>query len=329
MSGIHKNSASPLLVAVAFAIVYIVWGSTYFFIQKAENGFPPMLLGALRFIIAGVLMLAWCSFKHEKLFIWKDIKRATVSGILMLTIGTGVVIWVEQYLPTSLVAIMISSAPLWFVLLDKPKWSENFSSKATIAGLIMGFAGVLLLFSEKISEAFSTGGHKAEIGSLALMIIGAISWAAGSLYSKYKGAAGSGAVNTGWQMLAAGIAFVPGCILRGEIHQFHWQSVTASAWLSLWYLIFFGSLAGFSAYVWLLQVRPATQVSTYAYVNPVVAVFLGIFFANERITFLQIIGLIVILLSVLMINIHKYRQNKIDKKEIDDMNIEKIKLSAR
>ena len=298
------------MVIVAFAIVYIVWGSTYFFIQKAIQGFPPMLLGAVRFLIAGGLMLGWSLLRGEKVFVKKDIGYASVSGVLMLFIGTGAVIWVEQYLPSAMVAIMISSGPLWFILLDKPKWAENFKSKLTIGGLIFGFAGVIILFSEKIIEAFSTAGNHAEIGGFGILIIGSIAWAAGSLYSKHNSTTVSVSVNTAWQMLAAGVAFVIPALLRGELQQVQWQSISVDAWLSVAYLIFFGSIAGFSAYVWLLKVRPATQVSTHAYVNPVVAVLLGVFFAQENISFIQILGLVVILASVLIINLVKYRRDR-------------------
>ncbi len=308
MNDLNNKDASPVMVMLAFGIVYIVWGSTYFFIQLAEKSFPALMLGAVRFIIAGIIMLGWSLLRGEKLFIKRDIKHAAVSGILMLTVGNGIVIWVEQYLPSAVVAIMVSSSPVWFVLLDKPKWIENLNNKATITGLILGLVGVMTLFSEKIINAFSSGGNHAELRSLALMIIGAISWSAGSLYSKYKSTSGAASVNTGWQMLAAGLAFVPGMILRGEVHLLQWQDISASAWLSLWYLIFFGSIAGFSAYVWLLQVRSATQVSTHAYVNPVVAVLLGVFLAHEKISLLQVIGLIIILASVLMINLTKYKK---------------------
>jgi drug/metabolite transporter (DMT)-like permease len=117
-------------------------------------------------------------------------------------------------------------------------------------------------------------------------------------------------VNTSWQMMAAGIAFLPGMLIRGEFNGFNWSGVSTGAWLSLFYLVFLGSIAGFSAYVWLLKVRPAMQVSTYAYVNPVVAVLLAVFFANEKITLIQILGLITILGSVLLINMAKYRREK-------------------
>jgi drug/metabolite transporter (DMT)-like permease len=304
-----KRNASPLLVVIAFATVYLVWGSTYFFIQRAVEHIPPFILGAIRFLIAGGLLLGWCALKGEKLFNWAHIKPALVSGLLMLFIGNGAVIWAEQSLASSLVAVLVSSAPIWFVVLDKPKWKENLTSSSTIVGLIVGFIGVILLFSEQASKALGTGNGYQVIG-LIVLIIGAMAWAGGSLYSKYNSKSTSATVNTAWQMLAAGIVFVPASFINNEWSSFQFASVTTGSWLSVLYLITMGSLAGFSAYVWLLQVRPATQVSTYAYVNPVVAVLLGLFFAGEHITFLQITGLAVILLSVLLINLAKYRSEK-------------------
>ncbi|MEP7110607.1 MAG: EamA family transporter [Ferruginibacter sp.] len=302
-----KKITSPLMVILAFATVYIVWGSTYFFIQKAITGFPPFLLGALRFLIAGLLMLGWTLLRGERVFVKKNIINAAIGGVLMLFFGTGAVIWVEQYLPSAMVAIMVSSGPLWFILLDKQKWSQNFRSKATIGGLILGFAGIILLFSENLITAFSTSGKHNELGGVAILIIGSMAWAGGSLYSKYKSTGGSVSVNSAWQMLAAGVAFIPGSLLRGEVQQLDWHNISIDAWLSLAYLVFFGSIAGFSAYVWLLKVRPATQVSTHSYVNPVVAVLLGVFFANEHISLIQIFGLVTILGSVSIISLLKSR----------------------
>ena len=315
MQTLNKKAASPLMVIVAFATVYIVWGSTYFFIQIAIGTIPPFLMGAMRFLIAGLIMLGWTKLRGEKIFVINDIKHAAISGGLMLFIGTGAVIWVEQYLPSAMVAIMVSTGPLWFILLDKPNWTKNFKSSSTIGGLILGFAGIILLFSENVISAFSTTGNQHELAGVIILVIGSIAWAGGSLYSKYHSASGSVSVNIAWQMLAAGIAFIPGSFLRGEVQQLNWSSISTDAWLSLGYLVFFGSIAGFGAYVWLLQVRSATQVSTHSYVNPVVAVLLGVFFANEHISLLQILGLVIILVSVLMINIVKYRNNRFAQKE--------------
>jgi drug/metabolite transporter (DMT)-like permease len=310
MTGSNKRKVSTFMVVVAFTTVYIVWGSTYLFIQKAVHGFPPFLLGTVRFLIAGLLLLGWCKLKGEQVIVKKNIRDSSISGVLLLFFGNGVVIWVEQFMPTAMVAITLSSSPLWFIVLDRSKWSENFRNKSTIAGLIIGFAGVILLFAENISTAFSSAGNKAEIGGLALLCIGSIAWAAGSLYSKYNSHGGSASVSTAWQMIAAGVAFLPVSLIRGEPKHLNWQSIPAESWFSLSYLIIFGSIAAFSAYVWLLQVRSATQVSTHAYVNPVVAVLLGILFANENISWIQITGLAIILGSVLLINMAKKKMNQ-------------------
>jgi drug/metabolite transporter (DMT)-like permease len=305
-----KSPASTLLVVIAFATVYIVWGSTYFFIRMAEQrgGLPPFLLGAIRFFTAGILLMGWCVIKGEKIFVWKNMMNAAVVGILLLFVANGIVIWSEQTLPSAMVAIMVSSAPIWFVLIDKPNWGINFKSKATIVGLIIGFAGVVLLFSEQIEGIFKVGTGHSKLPWMLLLMFGSIAWASGSLYAKYKLTTGSASVNTAWQMIVAGVVFIPGSLLRHEADGLHWQNIPASSRYALIYLILFGSIAAYSAYVWLLQVRPVTQVSTYAYVNPVIAVILGVFFADENISLIQIAGLIVILGSVLLINLSKYRK---------------------
>ena len=312
---------STAMVVLAFATVYIVWGSTYFFIQKALQGIPPFIMGAIRFAASGLILFAWCIYKKEDIWNPRLIKVAVITGLMLLFIGNGAVIWVEQQLPSSLVAIFVSASPLWFVVLDKPKWKENLTSPGIIISLVIGFIGVLLLFSQKVSEAFSSAGGIAQVIALVVIIIGCISWVGGSLFSKYKGT-GSATANTTWQMLAASVAFFIVSAGNGELKTFHWQEVSTEAWMAVLYLVFMGSLAGYSAYVWLLQVRPATQVSTYAYVNPVVAILLGVFFAHEKLVFLQVVGLAVILTSVLLININKQRKEKREKLKAQQFTIE-------
>ncbi len=151
---------------------------------------------------------------------------------------------------------------------------------------------------------------------MVMLVIAAITWSGGSLYSKYKSSEDSIIVTSTWQMLAAGIAFLPGIIIRNEFNGFQWRTVSVDAWMAVIYLVVLGSIAGFSAYVWLLKERPAMQVSTYAYVNPVVAVLLGVFFANEHISSIQVIGLIIILGSVFMINMARYRREKLAERKI-------------
>lgn len=304
----QTKKPSKLLVVLAFITVYIVWGSTYYFIAKALVGFPPFILGAFRFTFAGLMLLLWCKANGMKIFDSKNIINAGISGVLMLGVGTGSVFWVEQFISSGLVAIIVSSTAIWFVVLDKKLWKQNFNSKFTVAGLIVGFIGVILLFWDQLSN-FEVGYDKRTIIGMILLAICPISWAAGSLYAKYHPTEpNSGAVATSWQMIIAGIAFLPVSILTEETQHFDFSNVSANAWWSMAYLITFGSLLAYSAYVWLLKVRPATQVSTYAYVNPVVAVLLGIFLNKEMIGGLQLTGLAIILVSVLLINLDKYKK---------------------
>ena len=266
-----------------------------------------MLLGAFRFIVAGFIMLLYSLLIRERIFKSKIIWHASITGTLLLFGGTGAVIWVEQVLPSALVAILVSAAPFWFILLDKPMWKVSFRNKSTVIGLIAGFAGILFLFSEKLTSIFN-GSVNSELGSMLLILLGSLCWTAGSIYSKYKSPSGSNTVTVGWQMLAAGLPFLLLSILNGELQNMNWTTIPVKAWIAIWYLILFGSIAAFTAYVWLLKVRPSAQVSTYAYVNPVVAVLLGVVFASEKVSPKQLIGLAIILTSVMLINLAKYKK---------------------
>lgn len=297
----ETRKAPIMMVVLAFAIVYIVWGSTYFFIQVAVQQIPPMMIGAFRFIIAGALLLGWCVITKEGIGSPQQIRIAAVTGLLMLLGGTGAVIWAEKWLPSSLVAILISSAPFWFVILDFPKWKANFSNKFILAGLFAGFIGVLMMFGERLTDAFHTPGGGIQLAGLAFTLFATMSWAAGSLISKYH-APGSTTLSSAWQMLSAGAVFLLGSLLLGEWKGFDFTAVPAGAWMSVAYLIFFGSLAAFSCYIWLLKVRSAATVSTYAYVNPLIAILLGVAFAGEHMSILQVFGFVIILGSVLLIN---------------------------
>lgn len=299
---------SAIKIIAAFAAIYIIWGSTYFFIRMAIQSLPVTVMGSFRFTTAGLLMLCWLGSKGERLWIRKDILPAFLSGLLLLFVGNGAVAWSEQFLASSVVAVFIASSPIWFVLLDYGKWKENFSSRYTIAGLLVGFIGIILLFRENLSHALSDTGNKWEVISIIVLLIGSISWAAGSLYAKYKSTGFSGSLNAAWQMIGAGLAYAITGFLKQDWQHISWGEVTTSSWLAVLYLVTMGSLVGYSAYVWLLKMRPATQVSTHSYVNPVVAVLLGVFFAGEKISILQITGLAIILAGVLMVNIAKYRK---------------------
>ena len=308
-----RVKAPALLVIIAFATVFIVWGSTYFFIGMAVHGFPPMLMGAVRFLTAGLLMLAWCWKKGDRIWLKKDLGHLAVSGLLMLSVATGIVIWVERVLPSPMVAIMVSANPIWFIILDKANWRVNLKNKATVYGLIIGFTGILLLFGESLVKSFSGGMDSAKISGLLLLLVGPVAWSAGSLYSKKHSGSAPARLNTAWQMVFGGLAFIPASLAHHEFRSFELSQVPLQSWLAIGYLILFGSIAAFSAYIWLLQVRPVTQVSTHSYINPVVAVLLGVSFAHESISGWQLFGLLVILFSVLLVNLSKYSRPGIGK----------------
>lgn len=302
----QKKAPSSLIVILAFAAVYIIWGSTYFFIELGVKYLPPMLLGGLRFIIAGIIMVVWIKLKGEKIWNPKVVLHSVISGILMLFVGNGAVIWAEQYLHSSFVAIFLASAPIWFLVFDKPNWNENFTNKFTLAGVFIGLAGVIALFYEKIAGNASV---QSLLPVLAIFI-GNIGWVIGSLYSKRKVKNVSPSVNSAWQILSAGIVFFIVGFADGSIAKVEWGAIPAKAWGALAYLTLFGSIIGYSAYVFLLSVRSAAQVSTYAYVNPLVAVLLGVLINNDHLTVLQLIGLAIILGSVFFISLSKKERTK-------------------
>jgi len=299
-TGMDKRKLS---IIVAYFLIYVVWGSTYYFIGVALKGLPPFLLGAFRFSVAGLILLAWCGYRGEPIFKKSLIKKSAISGIVLLFIDMAVVMLAQKYVSSSLVAIIAASTAIWIMALDAPMWKKNFRSPAVILGIVIGFLGVMMLYIEQFSFDNESGEHR-EYGVL-LLIFGCISWALGTLYAKYR-SSGEEEVNafagSAWQMLFASAMFWICAIINKDVVNIELSAVPHTTWLSLAYLIIFGSLMAYSAYVWLLKVRPATEVATHAYVNPFVAVFLGITLGKENVTWVQIAGLTVILLSVMLIN---------------------------
>ena len=325
----RSNEPSKALVIAAFAGLYIIWGSTYIGILYAIETIPIFIMAASRFLIAGLLLLTWCLLQGEKLPSLKSFGTIGVGGVLMLFVGNGAVAWVEQYLPTGLAAIIVATTPLWFVVLDKRQWHYYFSNKLIIIGLLVGFAGVLLLFAGKGRLALT--GEVMNMVSFFVLIVGTIGWAVGSLYSKYKKVEGSTTIKAAVQMIAAGAVSLAVALITQEHAGFSFSEVSATSLYALAYLIVMGSLVGFMSYIWLLSVRPPSLVGTYAYVNPIVAVFLGWLLAGEAITTIQIIALSVILAGVIIVNLAKSKEDQtegIEKPENKRHNSE-IKVSAK
>jgi len=287
-------------VVFAYFLIYVVWGSTYFFISIALKGLPPFLLGALRFTFAGLILLTWCAIRGEPVFKKDLIKKSAVSGIILLFIDMAAVLLAQQYLTSSLVAIISASTVIWIITLDVPMWKKNFTNPLRVTGIIFGFLGVLSLYIEQHDP---TGNNEDGKYGVIILVLGCIFWAIGTLYAKYRSSEAekvNAFAGTAWQMLFASFMFWMCSFVSGDINT-DLSQVPVSAWLALSYLIILGSIFAYSAYVWLLKVRPATEVSTHAYVNPFIAVFFGKTFGKEHISFIQIIGLIVILLSVMMV----------------------------
>lgn len=291
-----------LHILFAYFLIYIVWGSTYYFIGVALKGLPPFLLGAFRFTAAGLILLMWCWYRGEPVFKQSLIKKSAISGIVLLFIDMAVVMLAQQYVSSSLVAIIASSTAIWIMALDMPMWKKNFRNIAVISGIIVGFLGVMMLYIEQFTLDNSTQEHR-EYGVL-LLIFGCISWALGTLYAKYR-SSGEEDVNafagSAWQMLFASAMFWLCALINHDVVNTDLRIVPIHSWLSLAYLIIFGSIMAYSAYIWLLKVRPATEVGTHAYVNPFVAVFIGMTFGKEDVTWIQMMGLTIILLSVMLI----------------------------
>lgn len=294
------HAPSKALVMAAFAAIYIIWGSTYLGILLAIKTIPPLMMAGTRFLIAGLLLLSWGLLKGERIPTKKSVAKIALAGILLLVIGNGAVAWVEQYLPSGLAAIIVATVPLWMVLIDRRHWNYYFTNKQILFGLCIGFVGVILLFAGKSSaDLFS---DKAKFISLLILIAGTLSWTIGSLYIKYQQIQGSTLMKVAVQMMAAGIVLWILAFAFKEPQQFQLGQVTGQSVGALVYLILFGSIVAYLAYMWLLSVRPASVVGTYAYVNPAVAVFLGWLIAHETISIQKVIGLCVIIAGLFIVN---------------------------
>ena len=286
--------ASMLQVAVALGAVYLIWGSTYLAIRFAIETIPPFLMAALRYLAAGAMLYAWSRLRgapRPRLVHWRP---AVALGGLLLLLGNGGVVWAEQRVSSGLAALLVSTEPLWIVLFV---WMRDHGRPAgrVLLGLLLGLAGLVLLV-----RPGSTGGID-PLGIAAVMVA-SVSWAWGSLYSQRAKLPPSPLLGTAMQMLGGGGLLLLASALTGEPARFHLAAVSMRSALSLGYLVVFGALIAFTAYVWLLRVAPPVLVSTYAYVNPLVAVFLGWAVAGEPITRGTLIAAAVILAGVALIS---------------------------
>ena len=273
-------------------IVYIVWGSTYLAIRIAVrpgSGIPPFTLGMVRILIAGILMLLISALRRSPMRpTRKELVVLACSGILLWTGGNGMVNWAEQRIDSSLAALLIATVPLWMVLMESILDRKKPSS-GLVLSLIIGFTGIALLSATTLQT-----GDMGDIVSLLALVLASISWTLGSLLQSRMPVSLSIEVSAGYQQIFGGLGFVVLVLLTGEPR----PTPTTEAWLAWGYLIFVGSLIGFTAYVRILQLLPMSVAMTYAYVNPVVALFLGAVILSEPLNLTTRAGAALVLLGV-------------------------------
>lgn len=306
---------------LAFASIYVIWGSTFFAISVALKGFPPFILSGFRFIIAGFLLFLWQKSKGQSSNSLINWKKNAIIGILILTGGTGLVAWGEQYVSSTEAAIAIATGPFWFIALDKKNWKNYFSNVPIVSGLIIGFIGLILFLKGSISSSNHDTSSTLRIIAFVVLALSSISWVAGSLYSKNNPADQSTFMNSAQQLISAGIASIVIASFKGEWASFHLTTIPLSSWFGLAFLIFFGSIVAYLSYIWLLEVKDPVLVSTHTYINPIVAVLVGWIIASEKIETSQLIGLFVILFGVLLTNAANYKLSKRTQVKIRKINV--------
>lgn len=290
-----KPVVSPALIWCALFVVYIVWGSTYVAIQWAVETMPPFLTAGMRFVTAGGIMLAVLRVRDRTPITAAHVRGAGLVGTLMLLGGNGLVCWAEKHVPSGIAAVMIATAPLWFVVLD---WLVYRGPRPTLAvsiGAIIGFIGVVLL----INPGGVTGG--VHVGGAIALLCACALWPLGSLHSRRIALPSSVFVSTALQMVCGGASLLVVGSLLGEWPRVDLSAITLRSWLSFGYLLVFGSMIAFSCYVWLLRIASPALISTYAYVNPVVAVLLGTTLNHEPLSQRTLIGAAVIVVAVIIV----------------------------
>jgi len=304
-------------VVTAFAAVYLIWGSTYLAIRIAVETMPPFLMAGVRFLIAGAILYVWTRWRGTPSPTPSHWRAATIVGGLLLLGGNGGVVWAAQHVPSGLTALLIATVPLWMALLNWLRPGGGKPSNGAIAGLLLGFIGIMLLIGP---DKLVSGQQVDSLGAVVL-IIAALSWAAGSLYSRQAQLPASPLLATAMEMLAGGALLLIAGLLFGEWTRFELSAPSLRSWLALSYLIFFGALIGFTAYIWLLRVTTPAQASTYAYVNPVVAIFLGWAIAGEPLTGRTLLAAAIIVAAVVVITTQRAQSVTEKKRTIGDRRI--------
>jgi drug/metabolite transporter (DMT)-like permease len=306
MSG-STNNATPSgpaprrNVIAAFAALYIIWGSTYLAIRYAVTAIPPFLMGGARFVISGLILYGWMRLRGAEAPTRAQWRAALVTGVLLLVGGNGAVIWSEQHVASGLVALIVAIVPLWMVVFDWLRPGGTRPAPAVFVGLALGLVGLALLIGP--DAIANHGGSSIDVRAALVPVFGSMLWALGSIFSRYAPRHSSAQLATGMQMLAGGAVFLVVSVIAGEPRHFSVSAVTLPSLAGFLYLVTFGSLLGFTAYIYLLGATTAAKAATYAYVNPIVAVILGWAVAGEPFTPTMLVAAAIILAGVALITL--------------------------
>ena len=301
----HRATWKTLL---AFAIIYFVWGSTFLAIRVGVHEVPPLLFAAMRFLVAGVVLFLWMIAKGERLPSGRQWASVILLAFLIFVVDYGLLFWAEQRVPSGIAAVMMATIPVFIALSEIAILGTQRLSIRLALALLIGIGGVVVL----MSRSLNLGGAAIDtVGALAL-IGGSISWSVASVLTRKLPLPTSKVMSSGSQMLAGGVMLTLTTAAFGEFRDFHPAAVSREAWFSLIYLIVFGSIVGFTAYVWLIHHESPTKVGTYAYVNPVVAVVVGYFLGGESLGLRTILGTLFVLVSVVVITTTKVKKPAVE-----------------
>lgn len=298
----HDQSPNAALVALAFLTVYLGWGGTYLGIRFAIETMPPFLMAGSRFFAAGVILLACLRIFHSPGFHWGTIREwrdAIITGVLLLLCGNGGLTWAEQFVPSGVASLFFALTPLWMVLFDWLHPGGKTPSPRVALGLVLGFIGIWIL-REPASAATVVQSGDARWAYVVLLLM-AVCWGAGSIYARHNKARGSILLPIARQMISGGIALMLAGLPNGDFARFHFAEVTIRSWIGYGYLLTVGSLLGFTAYAWLLKVSTPARVGTTAYINPIVAIFLGWSLGHEPVSWRLAFSALAIVTSVLIV----------------------------
>jgi drug/metabolite transporter (DMT)-like permease len=292
-----RTHASRAQIIAAFASIYLVWGSTYLAIRYAIETIPPFTMGGVRFLVSGVMLYVWARYRGAPRPTRLNWRNAAIAGAFLLLGGNGAVVWAEQFVPSGLTALLVSILPFWLVIIEWVRPPRRRPSGLVLVGLVLGFVGIIVLIGP---GNLGGDGDVPLLGALVL-ILGSLSWAIGSFWSRDAELPKSGLLTTGMEMLAGGaLLFIAG-VVSGELSGFDIHRVSRDSAIGLLYLITFGSLIGFTSYIWLLDKVSPAILGTYAYVNPIVAVLLGWAIAGEALSIRTGVAAAIVICAVALI----------------------------